>query len=164
MTQKVAFLFGVVGLLTITSCITEEITGRASVIDGDTIEIHEQRIRLHGIDAPEAGQACSKADGASWPCGRQAALALSGFLGTQTVRCVPNGTSYDCLVAVCEIGGIDVAAWLVRKGWAIASARHSLAYADEEEARETGLNIWQGEFVDPRDWRVGARLPEYSDH
>jgi endonuclease YncB( thermonuclease family) len=27
-----------------------EITGRASVIDGDTIEIHGQRIRLHGVD------------------------------------------------------------------------------------------------------------------
>jgi hypothetical protein len=29
------------------------ITGVASVIDGDTIEIHGQRIRLHGI-APES--------------------------------------------------------------------------------------------------------------
>src|SRR5262245_12527542 len=34
------------------------IAGRASVIDGDTLDLHGQRIRLHGIDAPEADQAC----------------------------------------------------------------------------------------------------------
>jgi endonuclease YncB( thermonuclease family) len=34
----------------------EGITGVASVIDGDTIEIHGQRIR--GIDAPESSQPC----------------------------------------------------------------------------------------------------------
>ncbi len=29
-----------------------DMTGQASVIDGDTIEVHGTRIRLHGIDAP----------------------------------------------------------------------------------------------------------------
>ncbi len=33
-----------------------DMTGQASVIDGDTIEVHGTRIRLHGIDAPESGQ------------------------------------------------------------------------------------------------------------
>jgi endonuclease YncB( thermonuclease family) len=34
----------------------DNLTGQASVIDGDTLEIHGTRIRLWGIDAPESGQ------------------------------------------------------------------------------------------------------------
>src|SRR3546814_20234836 len=32
------------------------IVGQASVIDGDTIEVHGERIRLHGIDAPRSAE------------------------------------------------------------------------------------------------------------
>ena len=43
-----------------------DVTGTASVIDGDTIEVHGQRIRFHGIDAPENRQLC-RLDGNLWP-------------------------------------------------------------------------------------------------
>src|SRR3546814_3791497 len=36
------------------------IVGKASVIDGDTIEIHGTRIRLHGIDAPRSEEPTSE--------------------------------------------------------------------------------------------------------
>jgi endonuclease YncB( thermonuclease family) len=35
------------------------ISGKPRIIDGDTIEVAGQRIRLHGIDAPESGQTCN---------------------------------------------------------------------------------------------------------
>jgi endonuclease YncB( thermonuclease family) len=36
----------------------DETIGRASAVDGDTLEIHGTRIRLWGIDAPESSQLC----------------------------------------------------------------------------------------------------------
>ena len=53
------------------------ISGVASVTDGDTLRIGSERIRLHGIDAPESAQRCgaggetwrrARAVGASCPC------------------------------------------------------------------------------------------------
>jgi endonuclease YncB( thermonuclease family) len=44
----------------------DDLEGQASVIEGDTLEIHGTRIRLCGIDAPESSQLCRGED-RPWP-------------------------------------------------------------------------------------------------
>jgi endonuclease YncB( thermonuclease family) len=133
-----------------------DIMGTATVIDGDTIEIHGQRIRLHGIDAPESDQRCTRPDGTSWRCGQQAALALADHIGTATVRCKPHGHDrYRRVVAVCFKGAEDLDRWMVANGLAVAYREYSLDYvADEERAKRVKLGIWSGSFDMPWDWRA----------
>lgn len=129
--------------------------GRASAIDGDTIEIHGSRIRLQSIDAPESGQLCRDREGRAWRCGQAAAIALSDRIGTRPVSCVANGYDrYGRVLARCSVSGQDLSAWMVRQGWAIRyydrAGRHR---AVENEAQQMQRGIWSGTFDTPSAWR-----------
>lgn len=141
--------------------VSAEFRGTASVIDGDTIELHGERVRLHGIDAPESSQLC-RAAGKGWRCGQQAALALSDHIGRRPVSCEERDRDrYGRIVAVCSLGYDKLNAWMVSEGWAMAYRQYSTDYVEEEEvARAEKIGIWRGEFVPPWEWRRGQRLAD----
>jgi endonuclease YncB( thermonuclease family) len=114
--------------------------GIASVVDGDTIEIHDQRIRLSGFDTPESGKRCGDTN-----VYQSASLALSDFIANRTVTCTPTGTDrYDRVTATCSVGGTDLGDYVVSQGWGRDWPRYSNgAYADEEAAARAGRRgLW----------------------
>ena len=62
--------------------------GKVKIIDGDSIEIKNEKIRLLGIDAFEKKQNCSKEDGTKYKCGERAISNLSTIISDQPIRCI----------------------------------------------------------------------------
>src|SRR5436305_6538863 len=87
----------------------DDIAGQANVIDGDTLEIHGQRIRLWGIDAPESSQLCRGEDSLQYRCGAKAANDLDAFIDARPLNCTPITTDrYGRTVATCSVAGADL--------------------------------------------------------
>ncbi len=137
-----------------------ELNGKPRVIDGDTIEVSGQRVRLHGIDTPETKQECRKGDGAAYQCGTMATFALAELIEEHWVKCTGDGNDrYNRLVATCFAGPVNLNMEMVRRGWALAFRQYSKRYiAVEAEAKTKRVGLWQGDFTRPWDWRRGIRL------
>jgi endonuclease YncB( thermonuclease family) len=145
----------VLALSMVSPAIAEPIVGRASVINGDTLEVRGQRIRLSGIDAPEIGQLCEDENRKHYRCGQKAALALSDKIGAANVACDQTGTGdrFGRVAATCSVNGEDLNRWLVSQGHALAYRRHGGdAYdAEENEAKRSKRGLWAGPFMAPWD-------------
>ena len=135
--------------------IAAEISGFAVVTDGDTIKISNKKIRLHGIDAPEKKQNCTK-NLKEYNCGVVATEALIKKIGKNVVKCLTqkNKDRYNRFIGVCFADQEDLNKWMVRNGYAIAYSRYSKDYILDEDFAETNkLGLWSGAFLKPEKWR-----------
>lgn len=133
------------------------ISGKAHVVDGDTINIGGIQIRLEGIDAPETEQTCIGPKGDKWQCGKTATQRLAGLIKGEEITCEKSGEDrYKRTLAFCRLdNGTELNAWLVREGLALAFIRYSTRYVKEEkEAKEAKRGLWAGTFQAPWDWRA----------
>ena len=130
--------------------------GEVVVTDGDGLRLNGKRMRLWGIDAPELGQECGRG-GALYRCGEEArevlgALLLGGGVSCETV----DQDRYGRMVVRCMANGKDLAAEMVRLGWAVDYHRYSKGTyaAIEADARHHRRGLWAGEFENPAGWRA----------
>lgn len=121
----------------------QTITGPAWVVDGDTITVQYQRIRLWGIDAPERAQTCEGAAGV-YECGRDASAALAAILRGRSVSCEKRDTDrYGRMVAQCSTEAGDIGAEMVRQGWAVDYSQYSHGrYAAWADPMPDDAGLW----------------------
>jgi hypothetical protein len=102
-----------------------DLIGQASIIDGDTLELHGTRIHLSGIDKPEA---CSSA-----PVTRACSIAAmprrrmnsTSSLHSRRSSCTAvELDKYGRTVATCSVAGIDLGEWIVRNGHVVDWPRY----------------------------------------
>lgn len=134
------------------------LAGVPRVVDGDTLVINGERIRLHGMNAVESKQTC-RLDGRAWDCGQAATRAMQQAVTGGQVQCSGNERDpYGRLVAKCwNARGEDLSERMVAEGWATAYRRYSQDYVQvEAEAKAAGVGVWAGEFEDPETYRHGT--------
>ena len=132
----------------------QDISGDARVIDGMTLEVQGQRLRLFGIDAPDLKQTCR------WPnkvipCGQVSKTAMMDLVAQTPVVCTAlDQKRTGVRLARCRAGGFDIGANMVHTGWALAFRPESVAYVEtENKAKKAHRGLWKGDFTLPWEWR-----------
>ena len=141
----------------------KEISGHAQIVDGDTIKINSQKIRLFGIDAPELKQTCKKtyltiiffSFTKDYACGKISTEKLKKKINNKVINCkILDIDRYKRLIGECYKRNINLNSWLVSNGHAVAYRKYSKKYVSNEIiAKNEKKGIWQGKFEMPWDYR-----------
>lgn len=115
-----------------------------AVVDGGTLRLGNQVVRLLGVDPPPRGTPCSSGTGEAADCGVDAANALAALVRQSPVTC--HLTSVDRMgrpYAICEARSEELNHAVIAEGWARADAdaQPELKQA-EVTARADHRGVW----------------------
>jgi endonuclease YncB( thermonuclease family) len=138
------------------------ITGTGQVVNGYTLTIADQRVRLAGIDAPDLRQYCYDGQGKAYQCGRRAADALAKLVGQSKLIC--SVADARAALGICRSSKGDVGLGLIRLGYAVTVQNRALSvnqmrdYAEAERAAKAEkVGLWSGRFKLPARWRLADK-------
>ena len=148
--MRIAILF----LIFTSNILAEEIIGIPRIVDGDTVQINEFKIRLEGIDAPEINQTCVASEG-KVACGKISRDILITKVTNNKISCTDEGKDfYGRVLGECFVNGESLSRYLVREGFAFAYRKYSDKFIlDEEYAKSNRLGMWSMKFQYPWDYR-----------
>lgn len=140
---KEAVLLAAIALAVPGAWAAEDISSFAFVEPDGSMRIAGNVIRLHGIFIPPTGETCHTFE-RPLRCGPRAALALEFKVSGDFVHCQPRQHDPDGGIrAVYTAGGDDLGAWMLERGWAVATPDAPFEYtALERIARARGIGIW----------------------
>ncbi len=125
-----------------------EFSSYARVNEDGSLLVGNRKVHLYGIYLPPTGQTC-KTFISPPVCGSRAAIALD-FRIQGFVSCQQKSVNRDrSITAVCHVDrrhsreGEDLAAYLIRQGWALALPAAPFEYhALEKIARQQSAGVW----------------------
>ena len=141
-----------------------QVSGIGHVIDGDTLDVGSNRVRLAVIDAPERKQSCDL-NNAPMACGETARFALQGMAEGREVTCdVGPKKTYNRLVGLCRVDGVVLNVALLETGLAVVTQRYLREWPDhaasmlaaEAGAKAARRGLWAMHAVTPSVWRAAG--------
>lgn len=131
-------------------------SAETTVIDGDSIIVEGDEIRLIGVDAPEYGQFCFDETGLAYNCGDEAKNALNELVKDKKVICNKiKKDIYDRDLSECFIDETNINKELLKMGWVVVYRSDDENYKKaQEDARANRRGVWKGRFMKPEFHRV----------
>ncbi|HEY0206983.1 MAG TPA: thermonuclease family protein [Acetobacteraceae bacterium] len=110
-----------------------------TVVDGGTLRLGTQVVRLRGVDAPSRLDSCRGGQ----DCGGAAAAALAALVRGRRVDCrLTSRDGQGRPLGTCEANGADLSRAIVASGWARAGADGPGLADLELQARQRGAGLW----------------------
>ena len=136
------FLLATLAWLVPASEVSAELVSYAAVRPDATLLVGSRVVRLYGIYVPPTGRNC-RANLRPVKCGSNAVLALNfkirGFVHCQQIYKHRDRS----ITALCRNKGVDLGAYLIERGWAVASPRGPFEYhVLERIARKRNMGVW----------------------